>query len=116
MIKADREDYYNSLGFTQTYHGILEYKILWSINHLREKNHLSTASRIGKLIEKDTAYTTVLLNIYWQWNYVGKKMVKTTKQKNKTSDGSSFHWILTNKGIKKLRELENKFGSISLPL
>ena len=112
MIEPERYKEFKALGYTQEYHGIPMYKILYSIDRMTNKMQLATSGRIAKMIGKYIEYPITLLKIYWGWNLVSKKPIKTSKDKKKAVEGCSFHWVLTTSGKDKLRRLRQEFGEM----
>lgn len=112
MFTPERYDELKALGYTQEPHRIPMYKILYTINYLREHEKLATSSRIAETINKYQQYVTFLLNVYWRWKYVKKKLVKTTKKRTRSAGKSVFHWDLTKSGERKLERLAEEFGGM----
>ncbi len=112
MIELKNIQEYRALGYTQEYHGIPEYKILYAIEQLRREKHLATTNRIARLLGTYTDYVKALLMVYWGWNYVRRKNVKTSTNKNRKADGCIYHWDLSASGKRKLEKRRKQFGEI----
>lgn len=102
----------------QQLHGIPMYRILSLIIQMNTpgqngKKRWATANRIAKEIGEPCNYVLERLDYYWGQNHVKKLPVKKASKRDNSADGSSFHWVITNKGKRKCQKLMERFGDVA---
>lgn len=88
-------------------------RIFKAIKQLRAGHHKATAPRIAKITGRTCNQTSAAMLYLWDWGYIAKRVIKTTKNKHRSAGGCTFEYDITLKGERKYLRLLVEFGDIS---